>query len=128
VVDEHIRRPSDQKFWHGLGRGQERPHPVSEAECRVGSVEDLTRRNNVQHRESQHDARIVECHPIGASRTTIMARDVESHVAERVHDLNLVASDRAHAVRRMIASRRRAPAVAVPAKVGGDDGEPLSQP
>src|SRR5262249_24282344 len=51
----------------------------------------------------------------------------EFAIAERVHDLDLVAGELAHAVGRMIGGAGRRAAVAEAAQVGGDHGEPFGE-
>ncbi len=52
-----------------------------------------------------------------------MARDVEPREAELAHHRDLIAREGAHRVGRVVGRGRWHAAVAVPAQIGGDDGE-----
>jgi hypothetical protein len=63
---------------------------------------------------------MIQRHPIRAPRSAIVPDDRESVVAERRHDLDLLARNRSHAVRSVIGRAGRSAALAEAAQVGRD--------
>jgi hypothetical protein len=127
VVHEDIGGAGDELFGYWLGGGKKRPHPEPEAEVLVRAAERVAGRDDVEDGETGDDAWVVQRHPVGAACTTVMSDHGELVVSQGVHDLDLLAGDGAHAVRRMIRRARRCAAIAEAPKVGGDHGELLGE-
>jgi hypothetical protein len=122
---EGVRIGFDHPLRERVRLRQEEPVPVAEAERHLGSTEMFASRNNVEHGKRLHMVGMVERHPVGDTRATVVAGDRERVEAEPGHRGDQIRRQRALGVRRVIVGHGRAERVPVPRQIGGDDRKPL---
>jgi hypothetical protein len=91
VIEQRLRVAAEEALGHAARRGEERPQPEAEREVFVGVAKRIPGRHYVEDSEPGHRPRGVECEPVRATGTPVVATDSKGVEAEGSHHLDLVA-------------------------------------
>jgi len=103
------------------------PGPEGEREPRVGTVQRIERRHDVEHGEPVDARRVIEREPVRHPAPAIVPRDREPIEAQSGHERDEITCHRPLRVRCVVRRRWRLGARAVAAQVGTDDGESVGE-
>jgi hypothetical protein len=107
--------------------GQQRPRPKSQSKARVGAIEGIASRNDVQQGETFQAIGMVQRKSVADTSASVMTCNGETIEADDFHHLHHVASHRAFGVRGVVGRRGRFAARPIPSQVRANDREVCCQ-